>query len=73
MVRKAQIEIKKELRGGKGEVEFHHILTREELNGHGSMYAMVRLKPGQELPDAEVTVQPMNLEKVFVALCGEEA
>ena len=46
MVRKAQIEIKKELRGGKGEVEFHHILTKEELNGHGSMYAMVRLKPG---------------------------
>lgn len=46
MVRKAQIEIKKELRGGKGEVEFHHILTQEELNGHGSMYAMVRLKPG---------------------------
>ena len=38
MVRKAQIEIKKELRGGKGEVEFHHILTQEELNGHGSMY-----------------------------------
>ena len=34
---------------------------------------MVRLKPGQELPDAEVTVQPMKLEKVFVALCGEEA
>lgn len=46
MVRKAQIEIKKELRGGKGEVEFHHILTQKELNGHGSMYAMVRLKPG---------------------------
>ena len=35
MVRKAQIEIKKncavERRG-----EFHHILTQEELNGHGS-------------------------------------
>ena len=38
-----------------------------------SKSVMVRLKPGQELPDAEVTVQPMNLEKVFVALCGEEA
>lgn len=38
-----------------------------------SKSVMVRLKPGQELPDAEMTVQPMNLEKVFVALCGEEA
>ena len=37
-----------------------------------SKSVMVRLKPGQELPDAEMTVQPMNLEKVFVALCGEE-
>lgn len=46
MVRKANVEIKKELRGGKGEVEFHHIVSAEELNGHGSMYAMVRMKPG---------------------------
>ena len=38
-----------------------------------SKSVMVRLTPGQELPDAEVTVQPMKLEKVFVALCGEEA
>lgn len=46
MVRKTKIEVKKEVRGGRGEVEFHHILEKEELNGHGSMYAMVRLKPG---------------------------
>lgn len=46
MVRKAQVEIKKELRGGKGEVEISHIVSKEELNGHGNMYAMMRLKPG---------------------------
>ncbi|MDY3251333.1 MAG: cupin domain-containing protein [Candidatus Choladocola sp.] len=46
MVRKAEIKIAKEVRGGKGEVEFHHIVTKEELNGHGDLYAMVRLKPG---------------------------
>ncbi len=46
MVRKTVKEIKQEVRGGKGEVEFEHILTAEELNGHGSMYAKVRLKPG---------------------------
>lgn len=46
MVRKTQLEIKKELRGGKGEVEIRHIVSKEELNGHGNMYALMRLKPG---------------------------
>ncbi|MDO4298304.1 MAG: cupin domain-containing protein [Lachnospiraceae bacterium] len=46
MVRKTDVQIVKELRGGKGEVEIHHIVSKEELNGHGNMYAMVRLKPG---------------------------
>lgn len=46
MVRKTKVEIKREVRGGKGEVEFQHILEKDELNGHGSLYAMVRLKPG---------------------------
>ena len=46
MVRKTKTEIKKELRGGRGEVEIQHIVSREELNGHGDMYALVRLKPG---------------------------
>lgn len=33
----------------------------------------VLLKPGQALPtDGSVTIQPMNLQKIFVALCGEE-
>lgn len=46
MVRKTDVQIVKELRGGKGEAEIHHIVSKEELNGHGNMYAMVRLKPG---------------------------
>lgn len=46
MVRKTDTQIVKELRGGKGEVEIQHIVSKEELNGHGNMYAMVRLKPG---------------------------
>lgn len=49
MVRKANVEIKTEVRGGKGEVEFHHIVSAEELNGHGSMYTMIRLKPGSSI------------------------
>ena len=49
MVRKTQVEIKQGLRGGKGEVEFHHIVSKEELNGHGNMYALCRLKPGSSI------------------------
>lgn len=33
----------------------------------------VLLEPGQALPhDGSVTVQPMSLQKIFVALCEEE-
>lgn len=46
MVRKTVTEIKHELRGGKGDVEIQHIVSREELMGSGNMYAMCRLKPG---------------------------
>ena len=30
-------------------MEFHHIVSADELNGHGSMYAMCRLKPGSSI------------------------
>ena len=46
MVRKTEVKVVEGLRGGRGQVEFHHILSKEELNGHGSMYAMGILKPG---------------------------
>lgn len=49
MVRKTQVEIKQGIRGGNGEAEFHHIVSKEELNGHGGMYALVRLKPGSSI------------------------
>ena len=46
MVRKTQVQVVEGLRGVKGQVELHHIVSKEELNGHGSMYAMGILKPG---------------------------
>lgn len=46
MVRKPNIVVKENVRGGKGQVEFRHIVSEQELNGHGSMYAQVVLKPG---------------------------
>lgn len=34
----------------------------------------VLLKPGETIPEnAELSVQPMNLQQVFVAMCGKEA
>ena len=34
------------MRGGNGDVELEHILAASELNGHGRLYARIRLKPG---------------------------
>lgn len=45
MVRKAKIAVVEHARGGEGSVEFHHIVSAEELNGHGSLYAMAVLRP----------------------------
>lgn len=45
MVRKARVEVREGLRGGKGSVEFHHLISEEEFNGHGTMYAMLRVMP----------------------------
>lgn len=45
MVRKAEIKKVEGLRGGVGRLEMHHILKPEELNGHGRMYAMVKMEP----------------------------
>ena len=46
MVRKTVKATKSQVQGGRGEVEFEHILDKDELNGHGSLYAKIRLKPG---------------------------
>ena len=46
MIRKTTVQNVQGLRGGSGEVEIRHIVSKEELNGHGSMYAMVTVKPG---------------------------
>ncbi|MBO4678271.1 MAG: ABC transporter ATP-binding protein [Lachnospiraceae bacterium] len=39
-----------------------------------SKAATILLEPGEELKNtADITVQPMNLQQVFVAMCGKEA
>ena len=49
--------------------EKHH----EEKMGR-SKSVTILLQPGQKLPEGyEVSIQPVNLEKLFIALCGAEA
>lgn len=49
--------------------EKHH----EEKMGRSKSITIL-LQPGQKLPEGyEVSIQPVNLEKLFIALCGAEA
>ena len=49
-------------------LETHH----PEVSGRAKSVTVL-LKPGQSLPaEYDVSIQPLNLQKVFLALCGEE-
>ena len=45
MVRKTESVFVQGLRDGEGTVELRHILSKDELMGHGTMYAHVILPP----------------------------
>jgi mannose-6-phosphate isomerase-like protein (cupin superfamily) len=45
MVRKTVTATKENVRGGEGSVTFHHIVSEEELLGHGKMLAKVVIHP----------------------------
>ena len=45
MVRKAEIKRAEKLWGGNGCLEMHHILKPEEFNGHGRLYALLKMEP----------------------------
>ena len=46
MIRKADIKAVEHLGGGKGTAYVHHIVSKDELLGHGRLYAKVILPPG---------------------------
>lgn len=46
MIRKANIVEVPNLAGGRGVATLHYIVSREELLGHGRLYAKVILPPG---------------------------
>ena len=49
MVRKENLVVKHEIRGGTGDVYMYHILEENELMGHGTLYARVVLPPGSSI------------------------
>lgn len=49
MIRKANIAEVDGLAGGKGKAYVHHIISKEELLGHGRLYAKVTLPPGSSV------------------------
>ena len=63
MVRKTVTRVAEGVRGGEGTVEFHDIVTAEELNGHGSMYAQVVIKPHSSIG---FHVHETNTEPYFI-------
>ena len=49
MVRKDNLEIVEGLAGGKGKAYIHHIIGKEEMLGHGRLYARIILPPGSSV------------------------
>lgn len=49
MIRKADIVKVDNLAGGNGSAYVHHIISKEEMLGHGRMYAKVVLPPGSSV------------------------
>lgn len=49
MVRKPTLEVRENMRGGTGKAHFEHIVSKEEMNGHGRLYARIRLEPGASI------------------------
>lgn len=45
MVRKTTKRVVENARGGEGTVEFYDIVTKDELYGHGRVYAKTVIKP----------------------------
>ncbi len=45
MIRKTDVKFVENLRGGEGTIEMRHILSKDELMGHGTMYVHLVFPP----------------------------
>jgi len=43
------VEIKSNLRGGVGDLQFRHLFSGEELGGRADLFAVVTLRPGESI------------------------
>ena len=66
MVRRTRTIVQENVRGGKGAVEFHHILSEEELYGHGKLYAKVVIRPHSSIGMHQ---HVGNTEPYFILKC----
>ena len=49
MVREHKLQVRHEMRGGKGDVYIYHIVEKEELFGHARLFAKIVLPPGSSI------------------------
>ncbi len=49
MIRKENTHYREHMRDGRGTVTIHDVLTKEELDPHGRMYARIVLPPGASI------------------------
>lgn len=61
-----QVEVRKEMRGGKGEVEIKHIFRKDELTGKCRLLARITLAPGSSIGLHE----HIDEEEVFYIIRG---
>ena len=45
MIRKPEVTFGQNVRDGEGTIEFRHILSKDELMGHGTLFAHIIIPP----------------------------
>jgi len=70
MLKKAQdmlVEIKEQMRGGKGTVELKHIFNKDEIKGKARLIAKITINPGCSIGLHE----HVNEEEIFYIIKGK--
>ena len=52
MIRRAgeyQVDRNENMRGGEGVIELNHLLNKEEFEGAGRLFSLLRIKPGDSI------------------------
>ncbi|MBC3887669.1 cupin domain-containing protein [Acetobacterium paludosum] len=61
-----EIEVKKNMRDGKGEIEITHVLKNENLGKNARLYAEIIIKPGDSIGNH----QHIDEKEIFYFLSG---